>query len=188
LIRTPSGNILLDCGEGTTGQLTRFFGKGEKGIDDVLRNLKCIFVSHAHGDHHMGLAKLLRQRRLVSLWKVCTHLVSNFCLQLLNPPEYPLYIVSVRSIHRILKEIHELEDLGLNDDPRENGVVQVISEALNVKWDYDDDLALRRTGGNEPWLDIQLSVHCFLVWSAWRIEIIITGPEKMHWTYVVTSI
>ncbi|EKM81596.1 hypothetical protein AGABI1DRAFT_105131 [Agaricus bisporus var. burnettii JB137-S8] len=140
LIRTPSGNILLDCGEGTTGQLTRYFGKGEEGIDDILRNLKCIFVSHAHADHHMGLAKLLRQRRLLS-----------------KLPDHPLYVVSVRSVHRTLKEVHELEDIGLNDDPRENGVVQVISEALNTRWNYDDEVALRRAGGNEPWLDIQLS-------------------------------
>lgn len=67
LIKTPSGNILLDSGEGTTGQLTRRFGRGGAGdVTDVLRDLKCIFVSHVHGDHHIGLAKLLRQRKLVS--------------------------------------------------------------------------------------------------------------------------
>jgi hypothetical protein len=135
-----------------------------------------------------GTSKTIEGAAAGKFMGVYPPLESNLCFQLPNPPEYPLHVVSVRSIHRVLKEIHELEDLGLNDDPRENGVVQVVSEALNVKWDYDDRLALRRTGGIEPWLDIQLLVHGFLVWSVWRIEIVVTGPEKMLRIYVAISI
>jgi ribonuclease Z len=55
----------LDCGEGTWGQLVRQFGSD--GVWEVLRDLKCIYVSHIHGDHHMGLAQVLAKRRLVGL-------------------------------------------------------------------------------------------------------------------------
>ena len=69
LIMTPAGNVLLDAGEGTWGQLIRRFGEDgpdSQHVNNILENLKCIFVSHVHADHHMGLAKLLRQRKLVS--------------------------------------------------------------------------------------------------------------------------
>ena len=65
LIQIPcSGSILLDCGEGTVGQLRRHFGEESPSI---LRDLRCVFISHIHGDHHMGLSKLLSQRRKVGL-------------------------------------------------------------------------------------------------------------------------
>lgn len=44
--------ILLDCGEGTAGQLVRFYGKAAS--DEVYRKLKAIYVSHLHADHHIG--------------------------------------------------------------------------------------------------------------------------------------
>lgn len=33
----------------------------------VLRELKSIFISHMHGDHHIGLAKILAMRQRVSV-------------------------------------------------------------------------------------------------------------------------
>uniref|UniRef100_A0A336M4K8 Zinc phosphodiesterase ELAC protein 2 n=2 Tax=Culicoides sonorensis TaxID=179676 RepID=A0A336M4K8_CULSO len=53
--------ILLDCGEGTASQIYRFYGttKGK----EVLRNLKAIYVSHLHADHHLGLIGLLQERK-----------------------------------------------------------------------------------------------------------------------------
>lgn len=65
LIQTPSdGNVLLDAGESTYGQLKRRFGSSE--IDRVIGNLRLVFISHLHADHHMGLSKLLVERRKVS--------------------------------------------------------------------------------------------------------------------------
>jgi ribonuclease Z len=64
LIQIPNwGNILLDAGEGTYYQLARHFG--EEGVNEVLRNLKCLYVSHIHGDHHMGAAMILAKRKEV---------------------------------------------------------------------------------------------------------------------------
>lgn len=74
LIHLPQdgGYILLDAGEGTWGQIARRFGKeGEGGKEEeesserILRELKCVFISHMHQDHHMGLATVLRKRSQV---------------------------------------------------------------------------------------------------------------------------
>lgn len=47
--RSPSQSLLLDCGEGTFGQLCRHYGDA---VDAVLSNISTIFVSHLHADHH----------------------------------------------------------------------------------------------------------------------------------------
>lgn len=63
-IHVPNrGGILLDAGEGTLGQLFRLFGE-ETG--KVMADVKMIFISHLHADHHLGLAKILRFRAQVS--------------------------------------------------------------------------------------------------------------------------
>lgn len=62
------GNLLLDAGEGTWGQMARYFGTDPARPSNVwlaLRDLKCIFISHAHADHHSGLAKILAMRKKV---------------------------------------------------------------------------------------------------------------------------
>lgn len=59
LVRVPGiGNYLLDCGEGILGQLHRSFGNDELG--PVLANLKCIVVSHIHGDHVLGIISVIK--------------------------------------------------------------------------------------------------------------------------------
>ncbi|XP_073516349.1 zinc phosphodiesterase ELAC protein 2 [Phyllobates terribilis] len=65
---SPSALMLLDCGEGTFGQLHRHYGDG---VDDVLSRLSAVFISHIHADHHTGLLRLVleRERALASLGK-----------------------------------------------------------------------------------------------------------------------
>uniref|UniRef100_A0A7G3AR59 Zinc phosphodiesterase ELAC protein 2 n=1 Tax=Lutzomyia longipalpis TaxID=7200 RepID=A0A7G3AR59_LUTLO len=58
---SKDSSFLLDCGEGTLGQMLRFYGN-EKGRA-MLRNLKAIYISHLHADHHIGLIGILRARR-----------------------------------------------------------------------------------------------------------------------------
>lgn len=53
--------MLLDCGEGTYGQLIRHFGY-ERGTE-ILSRTNIIFVSHIHADHHLGLLNLLKHRK-----------------------------------------------------------------------------------------------------------------------------
>ncbi|CAH0719588.1 unnamed protein product, partial [Brenthis ino] len=54
-------SMLLDCGEGTFGQLVRFYGP--KRVNSFLRTLKAIYISHLHADHHIGLIGILQARR-----------------------------------------------------------------------------------------------------------------------------
>ena len=61
---TPTGHLLLDGGEGTLGQLLRHFGPAQ--LEDVLRRIRVIFVSHLHADHHLGIIRVLKARRQVS--------------------------------------------------------------------------------------------------------------------------
>lgn len=74
LLHLPDGGyILLDAGEGTWGQIARKFGSGAEGKEKILRELKCIFISHIHQDHHAGLATILRQRNQVCRSSLSSH-------------------------------------------------------------------------------------------------------------------
>ncbi|CAL1587575.1 unnamed protein product [Knipowitschia caucasica] len=65
---SSSQSLLLDCGEGSFGQLCRHYGDQ---VDQALCTINCVFISHMHADHHTGLLRLLyqRQRALESLGK-----------------------------------------------------------------------------------------------------------------------
>jgi ribonuclease Z len=52
--------VLLDCGEGTYGQLVRLHGREDAAR--ILVSLEAIWVSHMHADHHAGLRTLLAER------------------------------------------------------------------------------------------------------------------------------
>ena len=44
----------MDCGEGSYGQLKRSLGDR---VDEVIKGLCCIWISHIHADHHAGLTR-----------------------------------------------------------------------------------------------------------------------------------
>jgi ribonuclease Z len=52
-------NILLDCGEGTFQQIYDHFG--DSLTDEVVGNIKLIFITHKHGDHMLGTLKILSE-------------------------------------------------------------------------------------------------------------------------------
>ncbi|KAK4361919.1 hypothetical protein RND71_017160 [Anisodus tanguticus] len=89
------GSILLDCGEGTLGQLKRRFGI--EGADEAVKGLRCIWISHIHADHHTGLARILARRR-----------------DLLNGTSHePLLVVGPRQLKTYLDAYQKLEDLDM---------------------------------------------------------------------------
>ena len=107
LIQTPNdGNVLLDAGEATYGLLKRKFGSKREGtagagvedVDQVLRNLKLLFISHIHADHHIGLIQILRERRRI------------------EGRSSPLYLVGTALVHNYLREHNRVERLGLDED------------------------------------------------------------------------
>ncbi|KAG5398515.1 hypothetical protein IGI04_020329 [Brassica rapa subsp. trilocularis] len=89
------GSILLDCGEGTLGQLKRRYGL--QGADEAVKKLKCIWISHIHADHHTGLARILARRR--ELLKGGAH--------------EPVIVVGPRPLKNFLDAYQRLEDLDM---------------------------------------------------------------------------
>ncbi|GIJ83398.1 hypothetical protein Asppvi_002218 [Aspergillus pseudoviridinutans] len=60
LVNVPGvGSYLLDCGENTIGQLKRMYEP--KKLQEVLRNLRLIWISHLHADHHLGTASVIKE-------------------------------------------------------------------------------------------------------------------------------
>lgn len=57
------GGFLLDAGEGSLGQLARHFGPQ---LNDALANLKAVFISHMHADHHLGLLRVMLHRQVLT--------------------------------------------------------------------------------------------------------------------------
>lgn len=70
---------------------------GLEGADIVVRNLKCIWISHIHADHHTGLSRILALRR--DLLKGMAH--------------EPLVVVGPRQLKRFLDAYQKLEDLDM---------------------------------------------------------------------------
>ncbi|CAH2053559.1 unnamed protein product [Thlaspi arvense] len=89
------GSVLLDCGEGTLGQLKRRYGL--EGADDAVRSLRCIWISHIHADHHTGLARILARR----------------CELLKGVSHEPAIVVGPRPLKNFLDAYQRLEDLDM---------------------------------------------------------------------------
>ena len=59
LLRVPGcGSYLLDCGENTLGQLKRIFTQPQ--LTELFHDLKLIWISHLHADHHLGTAPVIK--------------------------------------------------------------------------------------------------------------------------------
>ncbi|EAQ91458.1 hypothetical protein CHGG_03393 [Chaetomium globosum CBS 148.51] len=92
LIRVPGwGNYILDCGENTLGQLRRAFGY--QAADDILRDLRAIYISHAHADHHLGTVNVLSRWREVA------------------PEGNKLALIATQKYQDFIREFHQVQDL-----------------------------------------------------------------------------
>lgn len=59
LVRVPGwGSLLLDCGENTLGQLKRTHT--DEQFAELMQDLKMIWISHMHADHHLGTVSVIR--------------------------------------------------------------------------------------------------------------------------------
>uniref|UniRef100_A0A2R8ZD23 Zinc phosphodiesterase ELAC protein 2 n=1 Tax=Pan paniscus TaxID=9597 RepID=A0A2R8ZD23_PANPA len=88
---SPDTSLLLDCGEGTFGQLCRHYGDQ---VDRVLGTLAAVFVSHLHADHHT-----------VNVLSLSRHL--DFLFQAsLGKPFHPLLVVAPNQLKAWLQQYH----------------------------------------------------------------------------------
>ena len=53
--------VLMDCAEGTYGQILDHFGAQDK-VDRVMLKTRVVFITHIHGDHQLGILKFLYER------------------------------------------------------------------------------------------------------------------------------
>ena len=58
-----SGNsaVMMDCAEGSYGQMFDHFGSKDK-VDKILLKTRVIFITHIHGDHQLGVLKVMFER------------------------------------------------------------------------------------------------------------------------------
>lgn len=67
---------MLDAGEGTYGQMMRRYGPGY--VDEELSKIRCIFVSHLHADHHLGVIQLIKKWDIVRVERIYCIKRNNF--------------------------------------------------------------------------------------------------------------
>ncbi|KAK3824590.1 MAG: beta-lactamase-like protein [Benniella sp.] len=95
------GTFFLDIGEGTYGQMFRQFGGYERSadqkdsVDDRLKRLKGIFISHLHADHHLGTVTIIDR------WN-----------KLRKPDSEPLYLIAPFAFDTFLRDLSDVFDFG----------------------------------------------------------------------------
>lgn len=99
LVRVPGvGSYLFDCGENTLGSMRRLLGDAK--LDEVLRELRVLWISHLHADHHLGTVSVLRA------WRDAT--------QNAGEGEKRLMVASHINMLHWLREYADVEDFGLD--------------------------------------------------------------------------
>ena len=53
--------ILMDCAEGSYGQLYDHFQTLDR-VNEALIKLRVTFITHIHGDHQLGILKIMTER------------------------------------------------------------------------------------------------------------------------------
>ena len=56
-----SRGLLMDAGEGSYGQIFDHFGT-KAAVDEILLATQFVFITHIHGDHQLGILKIMLER------------------------------------------------------------------------------------------------------------------------------
>ncbi|PKC14653.1 hypothetical protein RhiirA5_409189 [Rhizophagus irregularis] len=112
LIKIPNnGFILLDVGEGTLGSMSRHFGpydqphgNDQTSLESCISSLKCIFISHMHADHHLGIVRVLKK------WNEIHKGVDDATISVFGPSR----------LRKWLEEYSDVEDIGFSKQQKGN--------------------------------------------------------------------
>ena len=109
LLRVPGvGCYLFDCGEGTMGTLRRLFPPDQ--LDAILKDLRIIWISHMHADHHLGTTSVIKA------WYQVTHGGSQHGTGISKGDKRSnaLAVVSEPTMIHWLREYSAVEDFGFS--------------------------------------------------------------------------
>lgn len=79
-------NILLDAGENTVGQISRHFSEAKR--REMFQDLRMIYLSHLHADHHLGIVSMLKE------WYKYNK----------NSPEAKIYLITPWQYNKFIRE------------------------------------------------------------------------------------
>ena len=120
--------VMFDCGEGTFQQILEYFGI-EK-TKEIIYNIKLISISHKHGDHMLGLIKLLKEIDIL----INDDIENKNCIYIIVPKtiiEFVINSINLDLIHKKYFKVFESNNFNpskiqiyqnylIQDNPHEN--------------------------------------------------------------------
>ena len=143
LLRVPGcGSYLLDCGENTLGQLKRIFTQEQ--LIELFHDLKLIWISHLHADHHLGTAPVIRAWYEEVHGKDPGRSRPSLTQALLAPAKSleegkRLFVVGHRDMMRWLEDYSTVEDYGYSQViPLETSYSMKDFDRCSLEWNGVD--------------------------------------------------
>ena len=140
LLRVPGcGSYLMDCGENTLGQLKRMYTVPQ--LAELFQDLKLIWISHLHADHHLGLASVIKAwyEEVHGKYEVKRRR-PTIVETMVNPAKFleddkRLFIVGHGRMMRWLEEYSSVEDFGYDQlVPLVSLPSNISTGACNLEW------------------------------------------------------
>ncbi|KAJ8106784.1 hypothetical protein OPT61_g9312 [Boeremia exigua] len=111
LVRVPGvGNYLFDVGENTLGQLQRVFPPEE--LTQILKELRVIWISHLHADHHLGTASVIKAWYRIRHNSVPNSSLPSAAKAASEVQHFGLSVISHEGMLQWLREYSSIEDFG----------------------------------------------------------------------------
>ena len=139
LLRVPGcGSYLMDCGENTLGQLKRMYTAPQ--LAELFHDLKLIWISHLHADHHLGLTSVIKA------WYEEVHGADEvkrrkptISEQMLNTAKLlmdgkRLFIVGQTKMMHWLEEYSSVEDFGYDQLVPLASLPHVVEATTSLEW------------------------------------------------------